>query len=122
MRAFNSQLSRSNQENKQCTLTRRVRRARLENPSAPGPSAGRTPSLMVGDYVADSLLLFWLQNLQVQEVVLTEMILTPQSLFILNVSGAGSGVEMNSISVSGAAVFSISDILGSWDLAISASF
>jgi len=30
-------------------VLRRVKRARFENPSAPGPSAGRTPSLMEGD-------------------------------------------------------------------------
>lgn len=32
------------------TPMRRARRARLENPSAPGPSAGRTPSFIEGDY------------------------------------------------------------------------
>jgi len=36
------------------------------------------------------------------EVRLTEMMLTPQSLFVLKVCEAGSGVVMNSISVSGA--------------------
>lgn len=38
------------QERKLGTLTRRMRSATLENPSAPGPSAGSIPSLIEGDY------------------------------------------------------------------------
>lgn len=37
-------------ERKLGTLMRKARSATFENPSAPGPSAGRMPSLIDGDY------------------------------------------------------------------------
>jgi hypothetical protein len=49
LRMANGKVRLSIQENKAGTLIKSVRRARLENSSAPGPSAGRTPSLIEGD-------------------------------------------------------------------------
>jgi hypothetical protein len=42
-------VSLSTKESEQGTLIRSATRARLENRSAPGPSAGSTPSLIDGD-------------------------------------------------------------------------
>jgi hypothetical protein len=49
IRPMSSQLALSSQESKQGTLINRAIRARLEKPSPPGPSAGRTPSFIEGD-------------------------------------------------------------------------
>jgi len=64
VRPVSSQLRLSDQESKQGTLIKMARRPKLENPSAPGPSAGRTPSLIEGDLI---------QRMQVRVILVSSL-------------------------------------------------
>ena len=56
MRAVATHPPFNNHERRIGTLMSRRKRAALENPSAPGPSAGRTPSLIEGDFTPANVL------------------------------------------------------------------